>query len=203
MLSLQTTGHRCTFPPPLVVLSICLWFSVAIPLGSRMLWWAWLFMLAWVVLRLVFMFNFLRTSLLFLGGSKRVGFAVTDIKHITMPHFDIYFHMWRDREENWMREFKKWQREEESSWLVVSRKKSSKKVSFARILNQPSPVRKSVPAELKNIIKFGRLSFELANAPSSFLAVFSNSKSSFRHNTVPRALVASSTVFSRIKASLI
>jgi hypothetical protein len=87
-------------------------------------------------------------------------------------------------------------------WWFLGRK-VLKKVSFARILNQPSPVRKSVPAELKNIIKFGRLSFELANAPSSFLAVFSNSKSSFRHNTVPRALVASSTVFSRIKASLI
>jgi hypothetical protein len=135
--------------------------------------------------------------------SKRVGFAVTDIKHITTPHFDIYFHLWRDGGENWMHEFKKWQREEESSWQVVSRKKSSKKVSFARILNQHSPVRKSVPSELKNKIKFGRFSFELADAPSSFPAVFSNSNSSFRHNMVPRTLVASSTVFSHIKARLL
>jgi hypothetical protein len=35
MQSLPTTGLRCTSPPPLlVVLFICLWFSVITPLGS-------------------------------------------------------------------------------------------------------------------------------------------------------------------------
>jgi hypothetical protein len=29
-------------------------------------------------------------------ASKRVSFAVTDLKCIVTPHFDVYFHLWRD-----------------------------------------------------------------------------------------------------------
>jgi hypothetical protein len=49
-----------------------------------------------------------------LVASKRVGFAVTDLKRITTSHFDVYFHLWRGGA-NWQREWSKWVREEEAS----------------------------------------------------------------------------------------
>jgi hypothetical protein len=88
----------------------------------------------------------------FTVASKVVGFAVTDLKRITTPHFDVYFHLWRDGGANWNRELRKWQEEEDESWQLVMKKKSSKRVSFARELNQPSPIRKSSPPELRNRI---------------------------------------------------
>jgi hypothetical protein len=37
-------------------------------------------------------------------ASKRVGFVVRDITLIVTDHFDIYFHLWRDGGENWLKE---------------------------------------------------------------------------------------------------
>lgn len=63
-------------------------------------------------------------------ASKAVGFAVTDLKRITTPTFDVYFHLWRDGGENWNKEFKKWQREEDASWQLVSRRRIAPKGSL-------------------------------------------------------------------------
>jgi hypothetical protein len=82
-------------------------------------------------------------------ASKSVGFAVTDLKRIITSHFDVYFHLWRDGGEDWKQELRKWQEEEDSSWQLVTRRKSSKNVSFARSLNHPSPIKKSTPPELR------------------------------------------------------
>jgi hypothetical protein len=46
--------------------------------------------------------------------SKRVGFAITDLKRITTPHFDVYFHLWRNGGENWVHEWKKCNEEDVS-----------------------------------------------------------------------------------------
>jgi hypothetical protein len=32
----------------------------------------------------------------FAVASKAVGFAVFDLKRVITPHFDVYFHLWRD-----------------------------------------------------------------------------------------------------------
>lgn len=91
-------------------------------------------------------------------ASKSVGFLVYSLKRIITDHFDIYFHLWRDGGANWVRERKLWFQEEEEKWTRVSyqkRKKHSKRVSFARTLNQSSPTKKSKPSELESVIKIG------------------------------------------------
>jgi hypothetical protein len=137
----------------------------------------------------------------FAVASKAVGFAVFDLKRVITPHFDVYFHLWRDGGENWNTELRKWQEEENASWQLVFRRKNSKQVSFARNLNQASPIKKSFPPELKNRIKFGDLSFDISDSTRSFLATFSNTNSNRSGKimtTVPTRLV-----FSHIKKSLV
>jgi hypothetical protein len=56
----------------------------------------------------------------FFVASKQVGFAICDLKRIITKHFDVYFHLWRDGGDNWIREWRKWQEEEEESWQLVS-----------------------------------------------------------------------------------
>jgi hypothetical protein len=66
----------------------------------------------------------------FTVASKAVGLAATDLKRITTPHFDVYFHLWHDGGAKWNREFRKWQVEAEASWQLVTRKKKEKKVKL-------------------------------------------------------------------------
>jgi hypothetical protein len=99
-------------------------------------------------------------------ASKRVGFAVTYLKRIVTPHFDVYFHLWRDGGANWQREWSKWVQEEEASWMPVNyrrRSSSIKHVSFAKKLIYDSPPKKSSPLELSEQFKFGSLDFALSN----------------------------------------
>jgi hypothetical protein len=120
-------------------------------------------------------------------ASKRVGFAVSNLKRVTTPFIDVYFHLWCDGGENWTHELRKWQQEEASSWQLVTRRRSSKKVSFACILNQPSPIKKSSHPELKNRIKLGGFSFDIVDSSNSFPASFSNSN--FKSIREPRAVI--------------
>jgi hypothetical protein len=53
--------------------------------------------------------------LCFVVSSMAIGFAVTDLKRVIMPHFDVYFHLWRDGGETWIKELRKWQAEEDAS----------------------------------------------------------------------------------------
>ena len=62
-------------------------------------------------------------------ASKDVGFLVRALKRITTDHFDVYFHLWRDGGEDWVKERKKWELEEEASWSPVIGKHNMKKNS--------------------------------------------------------------------------
>jgi hypothetical protein len=134
-------------------------------------------------------------------ASKAVGFAVSDLKRITTSSFDVYFHLWRDGGDDWSKEFKKWRREEVDSWQLISRhRSSSKRVSFARVLNQPLPSKKSSPPELRDRIKVGSFFLDISTPSSSFPAFFSNSN--FRSKAKVKKAIPTGTVFSRIKSSL-
>jgi hypothetical protein len=114
-------------------------------------------------------------------ASKRVGFAVQDIKHIVTDHFDIYFHLWRDGGENWLKEWRKWQEEEDNSWTLVSRHKpkasSAKRVSFSPKLIQDSPPLKFKPQMPSSssscfnhaLVKFGDFAVNVPISPKSVL----------------------------------
>jgi hypothetical protein len=52
-------------------------------------------------------------------ASRKVGFAVSDLKRIITPHFDVYFHLWRDGGANWECELRLWKEEEAASWQTV------------------------------------------------------------------------------------
>jgi hypothetical protein len=94
-------------------------------------------------------------------ASKDVGFLVRALKRITTDHFDVYFHLWRDGGEDWVKERKKWELEEEASWSPIigkhNRKNSSKMVVFHEKLVQDSPPFKSKPKELDSVIKIGSM----------------------------------------------
>jgi hypothetical protein len=138
----------------------------------------------------------------FAVASKVVRLAVTDLKCIITSHFDVYFHLWRDGGENWTKELRKLQEEEDASWQLISRRgKSSKRVSFARNLNQPSPVKKSSLLELKNKIKTRDFFFDSSGSTTSFPSSFSNSNFKIRRHSEPN--VPTGIVFSQIKASLV
>jgi hypothetical protein len=49
-------------------------------------------------------------------ASCHVGFLIRDLNKVTTNHFDIYFHLWRDGDVDWFREWNKWQQEEDASW---------------------------------------------------------------------------------------
>jgi len=93
-------------------------------------------------------------------ANKHVGLLIRALKRITTEYFDIYFHLWRDGGDNWVKESIKWQKEEESSWTTKTsrknkRKLSDKRVSFQHKLVQDSPISKSQPRELASVIKIG------------------------------------------------
>jgi hypothetical protein len=74
-------------------------------------------------------------------ASKEVGFMITALRRITTKFFDVYFHLWRDDGPNWRKEFCKWE-EEDSSWMLVTRKQKSKSrkfVHFTSPICQKSP----------------------------------------------------------------
>jgi len=86
-------------------------------------------------------------------ASEHIGLLVHALKRITTNHFDIYFHMWHDRGENWELEQKKWEKEEKDTWSAVINHKnkhkiSAKRLSFHKKLIQDSPVHKSRPTSL-------------------------------------------------------
>ncbi|TVU01684.1 hypothetical protein EJB05_52841, partial [Eragrostis curvula] len=100
-------------------------------------------------------------------ASKDVGLSVCALKRIIAKQFDVYFHLWREGGDKWERERRKWEEEEEKSWTLVSRKRSKKQsppkhVSFKKRLIEESPPRKSVPDELANVIKIGKIYCPLA-----------------------------------------
>lgn len=56
----------------------------------------------------------------FVVSCKQVGFMVCDLKRIITDSFDVYFHLWRDGGDSWVREERRWLREEALSWKEVS-----------------------------------------------------------------------------------
>lgn len=60
-------------------------------------------------------------------ANKHVGFSICDLRRIITPHFDVYFHLWRDGGDRWVHERKHWEEEEEQGWTLVSRKKKERK----------------------------------------------------------------------------
>ena len=59
-------------------------------------------------------------------ASKHVGLLVRALKRITIDHFDIYFHMWRDGGENWELQQKKWGKEEKGWSTVIAIKTNAR-----------------------------------------------------------------------------
>nr|TKW22793.1 hypothetical protein SEVIR_4G251400v2 [Setaria viridis] len=55
-----------------------------------------------------------------LTEETQVGFMVCDLKRIITDSFDVYFHLWRDGGDSWVREERRWLREEALSWKEVS-----------------------------------------------------------------------------------
>jgi hypothetical protein len=73
-------------------------------------------------------------------ASKEVGFMITTLRRITTAFFDVYFHLWRDGSPNWRKELCKWE-EEDSSWMLVTRKRKSKSTTLLVLFvkNLPPP----------------------------------------------------------------
>jgi hypothetical protein len=66
-------------------------------------------------------------------ASKQVGFAICDLKRITTNHVDVYFHLWRDGGDNWIREWRKWQEKKKNlgNWfLIIEKATGSQKSHF-------------------------------------------------------------------------
>jgi hypothetical protein len=86
----------------------------------------------------------------FVVASKNVGLHIVACRRIIAKNFDVYFFLWRDGGANWCKEFDLWQREEDESWIPVSKKSShvKKKLNSVRFPNNlllPSPPCKSSP----------------------------------------------------------
>ncbi|TVT99299.1 hypothetical protein EJB05_55348, partial [Eragrostis curvula] len=128
----------------------------------------------------------------FAVSSKRVGFAVYDLKMFTGKAFDVYFFLWPDGGSNWIRDRRIWHRECEAEWTKVlscrdkkalakvqsrqvKRNKNQRSVRFAPNLIMDSPKVKSSPTECK-IIKFGSLVTSL----DSTLALRKDGNNGFR-----------------------
>jgi hypothetical protein len=95
-------------------------------------------------------------------ANKHVGYLIRNLKRVTNEHFDVYFYLWRDGGDDWVKEKRRWEKEEENSWTVrVSRKSkrqsAQKRVSFHHKLVQDSPIFKSSPRELSSVIKIGSI----------------------------------------------
>jgi hypothetical protein len=91
-------------------------------------------------------------------ASKEVGFMITAMKRITTAFFDVYFHLWWDGGPNWRKELCKWEEEEDSCWMFVTRKlksKSRKYVHFASPIHQKSPSPKPSYVMDPHALKFG------------------------------------------------
>ncbi|CAN6310162.1 unnamed protein product [Urochloa humidicola] len=135
-------------------------------------------------------------------SSKKVGLAVRALNRVTTKHFDVYFHLWRDGGDNWSREKRSWEKDEEDSWTPVLSKKekrakaSAKKfVSFRTRIVQPSPIKKSEPAELQSLIKIGMFYCPLASpALPLFCGNFQNPK--------VQTQIPATRVFTRLKTDL-
>jgi hypothetical protein len=77
----------------------------------------WLFIVAWVALLLDFMFPIYKIDIFVL---------VRALKRITIDHFDMYFHIWRDGGENWELQQKKWEKEEKGWSTVIAVKTNAR-----------------------------------------------------------------------------
>jgi hypothetical protein len=55
-------------------------------------------------------------------ASKKVGFMVLALNHITSASFDVYFDLWRNRSPNWRKKYALWCRKEDEKWTVVKRR---------------------------------------------------------------------------------
>jgi hypothetical protein len=144
-------------------------------------------------------------------ASRKVGFAVSDLKRIITPHFDVYFHLWRDGGANWECELRLWKEEEAASWQTVLHRRnrhtssSSKHVSFAKKLVQDSPEKKSVPPEAPDSIKFGTLDFpvdDYSSEPFKPQAPNPSIKPSDLNSNLNHKDIPSGRAFDRIKTSL-
>lgn len=80
---------------------------------------------------------------------KQVGFMVCDLKRIITEHFDVYFHLWRDGGDSWVREEKKWLSEEAKSWTTVSYKKMKKRNSHGRRVTFKNPIVQESPSKCR------------------------------------------------------
>jgi hypothetical protein len=134
-------------------------------------------------------------------ADKAVGLEICALRRIISAHYDIYFHLWRDGGECWERELVRWQEEEENSWTkVVSRKKrgpSAKRISFSKQIVQDSPVKKSKPQELDDVIKIGTFFCLLEPTPSQ-----RKTNKVLKFNFLPPVGIPVKEVFGRIHGSL-
>lgn len=134
-------------------------------------------------------------------ANKFVGFTICDLKRIITESFDVYFHLYWEGGDQWIREHRKWLHEEDSSWTLVSCRKSSactskKRVSFAPELVQASPHKKSTPREVMqdHPIKMLRI--------GGFFCELNTASPQKRFGRISNSQVQARTVFERIKAAL-
>ena len=102
----------------------------------------------------------------FVVSCKQVGFMVCNLKRFITDHFDVYFHLWRDGWDSWVREERRWLREEAQSCNEVSYRKKKKTTTHKKKVTFRNPVVQESPSKSKcgeddqhtKVIKFG--SFE-------------------------------------------
>jgi hypothetical protein len=159
-------------------------------------------MLAWMELLLVFMFIILKIAIT-ISQWRRKGLDLLSLIlsvllcHTLMCTFICGGIEAKTRNVS-LENGKKWRLPPGS---LFPGRKALKKVSFAHVLSHPSPIRKSVPPELMNRIKFQSFSFGIAVTSSAFSVKFSNSN--IKSNKDSRVLIATGTSFSRFKMSLV
>ena len=99
----------------------------------------------------------------FVVSCKQVGFMVCNLKRFITDHFDVYFHLWRDGGDSWVREERRWLREEAQSWNEVSYRKKKKTTTHKKKVTFRNPVVQESPNKSKcgeddqhtKVIKFG------------------------------------------------